>query len=73
MFHIRFRVTYLLYIFSQLKYIKNPIKNMQQVKVDALNLLSIEADVLCKANFENLIKDIAIKKAGEKLSNINKA
>lgn len=46
---------------------------MQQVKLDALNLLSIEADVLCKANFENLIKDIAIKKAGEKLSNINKA
>ena len=45
---------------------------MQQGRLDALSLLSIEANVLCKINFEDLIKDIAIKKGGENFSNINK-
>ena len=47
--------------FSHLKYIKNPIRTiMQQGRLDALSLLSIEADVLRKINFADLIKDFAI-------------
>ena len=43
--------------FSHLKYIKNPVRTtMQQGRMDALSLLSIEADVLSKINFD-LIKD----------------
>ncbi|XP_038637303.1 zinc finger MYM-type protein 1-like [Scyliorhinus canicula] len=54
--------------FSQLKYIKNPIRTtMQQGRLDALSLLSIEADVLHKISFEDLIKDFAIKKSRRKL------
>ena len=53
--------------FSQLKYIKNPIRTtMQQGRLDALSLLSIEADVLHKINFEDLIKDFAIQKSRRK-------
>ena len=53
--------------FSQLKYIKNPIRTtMQHGRLDALSLLSIEADELDKINFEDLIKDLAIKKKSEK-------
>ena len=36
---------------------------MQQGRLDALSLLSTEADVLRKINFEDLIKDFAIKKS----------
>ena len=45
---------------------------MQQGRLDALSLLSIEADVLRKINPEDLFKDFAIKKIGENLSNTNK-
>jgi len=49
--------------FSQLKHITNPIRTtMQHGKLDALFLLCIEADVLRKINFEDLIKDFAITK-----------
>ena len=49
--------------FSRLKYIKNPMRTtMQQDRLDALSLLSIEADVLHEISFEDLIKDTAIKK-----------
>ena len=60
--------------FSQLKYIKNPIRTtMQQGRLDALSLLSIEADVFCKINSEDLIRDYAIKKkVRENFSNLNK-
>ena len=59
--------------FSRLKYIKNPIRTtMQQGRLDALSLLSIEADVLHTISFEDLIKDFAIKKVGENFFNINK-
>ncbi len=58
--------------FSQLKYIKNTNRTtMQQGRLDALSLLSIEADVLRKISFEDLIKDFAIKKVEENFSNIN--
>ena len=53
--------------FSQLKYIKNPIRTaMQQGRLDALFLLSIAADKLRKINFEDLIKDFGIQKKKEK-------
>ena len=43
--------------FSQLKYIKNPNRTtMQQGRLDALYLLNIVADVLCKIRIENLIR-----------------
>ena len=43
---------------SQLKYIKKNIRTtMQQGRLDALSLLGIEADMLHKINFEDLIKD----------------
>ena len=58
--------------FSQLKYIKNSIRTtMQQGRLDALSLLSIEADMLCKINFGDRIKDFAIKKCRRNLSTIN--
>ena len=43
---------------------------MQQDRLDALFLLSIEEDVLRNIYFEDLIKDFA--KVGENFSNINK-
>ena len=49
--------------FSQLKYIKNSLRTtMQQGRLDALSLLCIEADVLRKIGYEDLIKDFARKK-----------
>jgi len=38
---------------------------MQQGRPDALSLLCIEADVLRKIGYEDLIKDFARKKVGE--------
>ena len=43
---------------------------MLQGRLDALLLLSIEADVLRKINFEDLIKDFVIKKKSEKIFKI---
>ena len=49
--------------FSRLKYIKNPLRTtIQQGSLDALSLLCIEADVLRKIGYEDLIKDFARKK-----------
>ena len=46
---------------------------MQHGRLDALALLSIEADELHKINFEDLIKDLVIKKkVRENFSYINK-
>ena len=58
---------------SRLKYIKILIRtSMQQGRLDALSLFSIEADVLHMICFEDLIKDSTIKKVGENFSNVNK-
>ena len=49
--------------FSRLKYIKNSLRTtMQQGRLEALSLLCIEADVLRKIGYEDLIKDFARKK-----------
>lgn len=54
--------------FSQLKNIKNANRTtMQQGRLDDLSLLSIEADMLRKISFEDLIKDFAIIKCRRKL------
>ena len=54
--------------FSQLKHIKNFIRTiMKQGRLDALSLLCIEADLLRKLSFEDLIKDFAAKKSRRKL------
>jgi len=42
---------------------------MQQDRLDALSLLCIEADVLRKIDYEDLIKDLAKKKSRRKLFN----
>jgi hypothetical protein len=42
--------------FSRLKYIKNPLRTtMRQGRLDALSLICIEADMLRKVDFEDLI------------------
>ena len=49
--------------FSQMKHIKNSNRTtMRQERLESLSLLIIEADLLCKVNFEDLIKDFANKK-----------
>lgn len=54
--------------FSRLKYIKNSMRTtMQQGWLEALSLWSIEADILHKISFEDLIKDFAITKCRRKL------
>jgi len=59
--------------FSRLKYIKIPLRTtMQQGRLDALSLLCIEADELCKIGYEDLIKGFTMKKVGENCSTINK-
>jgi len=45
---------------------------MQPGMLDALSLICIEADVLRKIGYEDLIKDFARKKVEEKYSTINK-
>ena len=46
--------------FSQLKWIKNPNgKIMRQEKFDSSSSLTIEADFVCKINFDGIIKDFA--------------
>ena len=46
--------------FSKLKHKNNPNRTtMRQEKLDSLNLLMIEADLLRKINFDDIIKDIA--------------
>lgn len=53
--------------FSKLKYIKNPMRaSMCQGRLDALAVLSIEADLLRRINFDNLVKEFAIKKSRKK-------
>lgn len=57
--------------FSRLKHIKNPNRTiMRQDRLDALALLSIEADLLRQINFEDLIKDFAMKKCRRKVFKI---
>ena len=59
--------------FSRLKYIKNPLRTtMQQGRLEDLSLLCIEADVLRKIDYEDIIRDLARKQVGEKYSTINK-
>ena len=49
--------------FSQMKHIKNSNRTtMRQERLESLSLLIIEADLLCKINFEDLIKDFTNKK-----------
>jgi len=55
---------------SRLKYIKIPLRTTMQQ--DALSLLCIEADVLGKIGYKDLIKDFAKKKVGKNYSTINK-
>ena len=47
--------------FSQLKHIHNPNRTRQE-KLDSLSLLMIEANLLCKINFDDIIKDFATLK-----------
>ena len=50
--------------FSQLKHIKNPNKvTMRQQRLCSLSLLMIEAELLRKINFDDIIKDYARHKA----------
>jgi len=55
--------------FSRLKYIKNPLRTTMQQGMDALFLLCIEADVLHKIGYEDLINDFARRKSRGKLFN----
>ena len=50
--------------FSQLKYIKNPLRAfMEQICLSSLFILSIEADLLTKIKSDDIIKDfIKIRK-----------
>ena len=63
-------LSYIFNIWSQIAQLSvhflNPIRTtMHQGRLDALSLLCIEADVLFKINFGDMIKDFAIKKVGE--------
>ena len=54
--------------FSQLKRIRNTQRTtMCQDRLDALSLLCIEADMLRRVSFEEIIKDFAIRKSRKKL------
>ena len=54
--------------FSQLKRIRNFKRTaMCQYRLDALSLLCIEADMLRRVSFEEIIKDFAIRKSRKKL------
>ena len=54
--------------FSQMKRIKNPNRTtMRQERLEFLSLLMMEADLLHQINFEDLIKDFALKKCRRKL------
>ena len=56
--------------FSKLKYIKNPLRaKMQQERLDSLSLLFIEADILRKINFDDVIKDFARIKSRKRIFN----
>ena len=45
--------------FSQLKYIKNPLRtSMKQSRLDSLSILNIEADLVRKTSFEDIVKDL---------------
>jgi len=37
---------------------------MQRGRLDTLSILNIEADILRKINFDELIKDVQLKKVG---------
>ena len=53
--------------FSRLKFIKNLLRaSMERSRLDSLSSLSIEADLLRKINFEDIIKDFAVVKKVEK-------
>jgi DNA (cytosine-5)-methyltransferase 1 len=54
--------------FSQMKRIKDPNRTtMRQERHAFLSLLMMEADLLHQINFEDLIKDFALKKCRRKL------
>ena len=50
--------------FSQLKYIKNPLRtSVKKIRLDSLPILSIKADLLTKMSFEDIMKDLQFKKS----------
>ena len=52
---------------SQLKRTKNPSRStMKQERLDSLSLLMIEADVLRKINFDDVLKNFARRKSRKK-------
>ena len=54
--------------FSQMKRIKNPNRTtMRQERLESLSLLMVAVDLLRQINFEDLIKDLDIKKCRRKL------
>ena len=54
--------------FSQVKRIRNTKRTaMCPYRLDALSLLCIEADMLRRVSFEEIIKDFAIRKSRKKL------
>ena len=49
------------YSFSQLRCIKNPLRtSMDQIRLDSLPILNLEADLLTKIKFEDMIKDFTV-------------
>lgn len=53
--------------FSQLKHTKNPSRStMKQERLDSLSLLMIEADLLRKINFDDVLKNFARRKSRKK-------
>ena len=54
--------------FSQLKRIKNPLRTtLSQDKLESLALLCIEADIMRKISFDEVLKEFAMVKTRKKM------